>query len=215
MEVHRIVDPSYDANLYLARAEEAILIDAGTGLGTDRVLEEIHKRMGDVHPGHFILTHRHVDHVGGARALSDVMGLTPRASPDDAPSLLRGDRRSTGATLFGIMLEPLKVEVIRYGEVLNLGGLELKILHTPGHTMGSICLLGEDGSLFTGDTLFAYGGIGRWDLETGSLSDLFSSLKLLESLHVESLYPGHGPSIEGEAAKHISMAVEMAEAFQQ
>ncbi len=215
MEVRRIVDPAFDANLYLVKSERALLIDAGTGLRSEEVLVDLRGKLGDARIEHFILTHRHVDHAGGAKLLSQALGLQPRLSIDDAPSLLEGDGKSTGATIFGISLEPVKVGVIDYGETIDLGQVKLQVLHSPGHTVGSICLLGDEGSLFTGDTLFAYGGIGRWDMETGSLPDLLSSLKALESVGAEDLYPGHGPTVQGEAAAHLHMAVEMAEAFHQ
>ncbi|MEE9236507.1 MAG: MBL fold metallo-hydrolase [Thermoplasmata archaeon] len=213
MEVHRIVDPAFDANLYLVKSEDTLLIDSGTGIRSAHILQELREMLGSAPIDRFILTHRHVDHAGGAKAISEAFGIIPWVSVDEAPSLLDGEGGSTGATLFGIRLEPVKVKVIDYGETIDLGDVKLRTLHTPGHTVGSICLLGEDGSLFAGDTLFAYGGIGRWDLETGSLSDLLSSLKLLESLGAEDLYPGHGPAISGEAGEHLSMAIEMAEAF--
>ncbi len=215
MEVHRIVDAAFDVNLYLAKSRTALLIDAGTGVRSHEILQLLKEMLGDVPLRQFILTHRHVDHTGGAKAVSEVFQLNPRLSVDDAPSVLQGDKKSTGATLFGIRLEPVTVEVVGYGETIDLGDVELEVLHTPGHTVGSVCILGEEGSIFTGDTLFAYGGVGRWDLETGSYSDLLSSLKTLESLGVENLYPGHGPAIREDAAAHVHMAMEMAEAFHQ
>jgi glyoxylase-like metal-dependent hydrolase (beta-lactamase superfamily II) len=213
VEVHRIVDPFFDANLYIVKSERAILIDAGTGQTSGDILRAVKERLGNATLSEMILTHRHVDHVGGAGSLAEAFNLVPRISVDDAPALLHGDPVSTGAALFGMKLEPVRVETLSYGTTIDLGDVALEVIHTPGHTIGSICLWCEEGSLFTADTMFAYGGIGRWDLETGSLEDLLSSLKHLEALDVESLYPGHGPAIEGNAAEHISMALEMAEVY--
>ncbi|MFQ5837954.1 MAG: MBL fold metallo-hydrolase [Thermoplasmata archaeon] len=213
MEVYRIVDPSFDSNLYLVMSEEVALIDSGTGRGREAVLQQIEEKLEGAPLNELILTHRHVDHVGGARSVASTYDLVPKISVDDAAALLQADQRSTGATLFGMELEPMEVEVLPYGQAIDLGGSKLEVIHTPGHTIGSICLWCEDGSLFTGDTIFAYGGIGRWDMETGSLKDLLSSLKRLEPLQVETLYPGHGPAVQKEAAEHISMAIEMAEAY--
>lgn len=213
MEVHRIVDPFFDANIYLVRAERVILVDTGTGKASQNIIHRVREELKGEELSQVILTHRHVDHVAGARAVSEAFGIVPWISADDAPALMEGDRISTGASLFGIDLQPMEVKVLSYGDVVDLGEVKLQVIHTPGHTIGSICLLADDGSLFTGDTLFAYGAIGRWDLETGSLRDLLSSLERLEALDVESLYPGHGPEVLGEASEHISMALEMAEAY--
>ncbi len=214
MDVHRVVDPSFDVNLYLAVSEgEALLVDTGTGARTGELLLRLRSTLGDSSLEAVLLTHRHVDHVGGAGEIARAFGLAPRISPDDASPLREGNGRSTGATLFGLPMESIEVETMAYDSAIRVGTVTLKVLHTPGHTVGSICLLGDDGSLFTGDTVFAYGSIGRWDLETGSHRDLLVSLKALEARGAEDLYPGHGPPVPGEAAQHLALAVEMAEAM--
>ncbi len=213
MEVEKILDPAFDVNVYLVKSDVGLLLDAGTGLQSRTVIDQVKTRLRAVPLKRFVLTHRHVDHAGGAPALSKAFGVVPQISVDDAPALVGGDQRSTGANLFGVTMEPLEVEVVQYGQKIDLGGAVLKVIHTPGHTIGSICLLSDDGSLFTGDTVFAYGGIGRWDLDTGDLRQLLSSLKMLKALDVEDLYPGHGPAIQGDAESHLELAMEMAEAY--
>ena len=80
---------------------------------------------------------------------------------------------------------------LKMAAIVKFGGETLKVMHTPGHTPGSICLVGEK-LVFTGDTLFA-GGIGRTDFPGGSMSDMRHSLKKLTSLPDYLLvYPGHG-----------------------
>lgn len=209
-----MVDPFFDVNLFVAVAEgEALLIDTGTGARTGAMLPELRSTLGGASLTGIVLTHRHADHVGGARGMAEAFDLVPRISEDDAPPVRQGDGRATGATLFGLPAEPLEVEEVAYGATLQVGDTALEVLHTPGHTVGSVCLLGDDGSLFSGDTAFAYGSIGRWDLETGSYPDLFASLKRLEARGAEDLYPGHGPPVRGEASQHLHLAVEMAEAM--
>jgi glyoxylase-like metal-dependent hydrolase (beta-lactamase superfamily II) len=81
--------------------------------------------------------------------------------------------------------------MLENGGSVKFGGETLKVLHTPGHTPGSICLVGEK-IVFTGDTLFA-GGIGRTDFPGGSMTDMRASLKKLMGLPLNLLvYPGHG-----------------------
>lgn len=212
MEIHRIVDPAFDVNLYCVVQDEGLVVDSGTGLQAPEAVRQVRGALGGVPLRHLILTHRHVDHVGGAAALAEAFGIRPQISPDDAPPLRQGDQESLGASLFGTRVVLPEVATVAYATRLELGGMELEVLHTPGHTVGSICLLMESGDLFTGDTVFAYGGIGRWDLDTGSYPDLLASLQKLETLDATNLYPGHGPPVRGEAPAHLRLAVEMAEA---
>ena len=79
------------------------------------------------------------------------------------------------------------------GDVIELGSLKIKVLFTPGHTVGSCCFLVND-AIFSGDTLFA-GSMGRTDLPTGSSRDMRESLQRLADLEGDdNVYPGHGPS---------------------
>ncbi|MFQ5919611.1 MAG: MBL fold metallo-hydrolase [Thermoplasmata archaeon] len=214
MEIHRIVDPSFDVNVYLVRGKkEALLVDAGTGRQSDFVQGEIEAHLGVSSLRQAVLTHRHFDHVGGIYDLVARYALTPRVSTGDAPPLTAGDTESTGANLFGGTLDPMDVEVIGEGDRIELGGGGLEVLSTPGHTVGSICLRGDDGSLFTGDTVFPYGGVGRWDFETGDFDQLLASIRRLSALDVRDLYPGHGVPVQGEASKHLAWALATLEGY--
>ncbi|MEE9593072.1 MAG: MBL fold metallo-hydrolase [Thermoplasmata archaeon] len=208
MEIHRIVDPSFDVNVYLVQGlTESLLVDAGTGRQSDLVAGEIDARLEGRALTHLLLTHRHFDHVGGARDLAKRYGVSPRISVDDAPPLIQGDVASTGAVHFGGSMGPTPVVVVEYGARFDLGDATLEVLSTPGHTVGSICILGDDGSLFTGDTVFPYGGVGRFDLETGNFDQLVESVKRLNALGATNLYPGHGEPVLGEAAEHLRWAL--------
>ncbi len=214
MKIHRIVDPSFDVNVYLVRGQkEALLVDAGTGRQSDLVAGEIEAHLGGRPLRQLVLTHRHFDHVGGTNDLVARYGLTPRVSAHDAPPLVEGDTGSTGAVLFGSALGPMDVEVIEEGDRIDLGEGSLEVLSTPGHTVGSICLRGNDGSLFTGDTVFPYGGVGRWDFETGNFDQLLASLRRLSALEVRDLYPGHGVPVQGEASEHLAWALATLEGY--
>ncbi|MFQ5985868.1 MAG: MBL fold metallo-hydrolase [Thermoplasmata archaeon] len=214
MEIHRIVDPSFDVNVYLVLgADEALLVDAGTGRRSDLVAGELEAHLGGRGLQHLVLTHRHFDHVGGARDLAARYGTRPRISVDDAPPLTEGDVGSTGAAYFGSTMDPTQVEIVEYGAKFDLGEGTLEVLSTPGHTVGSICLFGDDGSLFTGDTVFPYGGVGRFDFETGNFDQLVASVKRLNTLDATDLYPGHGAPVLGEAAEHLAWALGTVEGY--
>ncbi len=122
---------------------------------------------------HIFCTHGHFDHSKGAFWLSGVSGGKVAVHEGDLS-----------------MLEKRPHLILRDGDVLSPGDVEIQVLHTPGHTPGGICLLSR-GVLFTGDTLFV-GNCGRTDLAGGSDRDLFNSLQRLKALD-ESIvvYPGH------------------------
>jgi glyoxylase-like metal-dependent hydrolase (beta-lactamase superfamily II) len=98
-----------------------------------------------------------------------------------------------GATLFGFAFNQHKADkILEDDDIIEFGGSELRVVHTPGHSAGSVCFLGE-GSIFTGDTLFA-ASVGRTDLPGGSWERLKESLKnRLMNLEASlTVYPGHG-----------------------
>lgn len=139
-----------------------------------------------------INTHGHIDHIAGNRAIKQATGAPILIHADDAGRL--GDGQLNGSFLFGMDIQsPPADRLIKDGEDIELGELKLRVLHTPGHTPGGICLL-LDGVLFSGDTLFA-GSVGRTDLPGGSDRTIMKSIKekLLTMPDDTSVRPGHGP----------------------
>ncbi|MFQ6107184.1 MAG: MBL fold metallo-hydrolase [Thermoplasmata archaeon] len=204
MQVQHIVDPMYDTNIFLVISETPILVDTGSGLSPKACISSISRFATLTEIDRIILTHRHIDHVGGAKVISEACNATLYASKGEAPSLLAGDQVTTAASMFGKRLEKLDVRALDYDETIDLGSGRLKVIHTPGHTEGSICLYEESTkSLFSGDTVFAHGGVGRWDFPTGDLNELVGSVEKLSEMPVENLYPGHGPVVNGNANLHI------------
>ena len=89
-------------------------------------------------------------------------------------------------------INELDIRLLNDNEILNLIGHSIKVIHTPGHTIGSCCYLFDDKILFSGDTLFQV-GIGRTDFYTGNMNEMIKSLDLLKKMSSEiKVYPGHG-----------------------
>ena len=139
-------------------------------------------------------THGHVDHIAGNSTLRKEFGCQILIHELDAPLLT--DPRFSLAALMGYTepLSPPADRLLQEGDEIRVGQLTFRVVHTPGHTRGSICLI-SDGMVFSGDTLFA-GSIGRTDFPGGSLEDLVESIhaKLLVLPDDTVVYPGHGPS---------------------
>lgn len=128
-----------------------------------------------------LLTHAHFDHVGGLSALH-------KAAPD-APIYVHA--RDTDEKLNMSHGKLVYTDTYAEGDTIPVGHLSVRVLHTPGHTQGSVCLMAQN-VIFTGDTLFA-GSCGRTDFAGGSSEQMFASLKRLGQLGGDfELYPGHG-----------------------
>jgi glyoxylase-like metal-dependent hydrolase (beta-lactamase superfamily II) len=141
-----------------------------------------------------VITHAHIDHVGGAMKLKAATGAPILMNQKDETLLKMLDVQATW-----IGMKPPGVvqvdEAVGGGRVLHVGNLSSTVMHTPGHTEGSICLyFPEQKTLIAGDTLFA-GSIGRTDLPGGSFEKIIRSLhnQLLQLPDETQVVPGHGP----------------------
>jgi glyoxylase-like metal-dependent hydrolase (beta-lactamase superfamily II) len=169
---------------------EAMVIDPGDDI--DEILSLIKKH--NVNVKQIVITHAHIDHVGGAQKLRAATGAPIVLNQNDYDLLKMLDMQ---AAWIG-MRSPGKVEIdhsVGEGEQLQAGSLAASVIHTPGHTEGSICLyFPAENKLIAGDTLFA-GSIGRTDLPGGSFHKIINSLheRVLALPDETVVVPGHGP----------------------
>lgn len=172
MHIERIAVGSLAANCYiLADNGEAAVVDPGDDC--DRILAALKRSKAKLK--YIINTHYHFDHTTATRELQNSVGGEILIHEDDKDFIdYNADR------------------LLADGDILYVGSEEIRVIHTPGHTAGGICLLG-DGWILTGDTLFR-DGYGRTDLPGGSDERLAASLKLLKGIIKPGMtvYPGHG-----------------------
>lgn len=203
MNVLRLGGRGWDCNQFLVKdpASNAYdMVDAGHGLDFANVLREI-AAVTDPHRIRMVaVTHEHLDHVNGLPHYKQ-LGARVVASRRCAEKLVAG--RDPTSERFGARIVRLDPdEVVADGDTIQLGGADFAVLETPGHAPGATCYWNEaTGTLFSGDTLFADGGIGRFDFPDGDLRTLDATIQRLGRLPVRVLHPGHGPSPEGDAAK--------------
>lgn len=209
MKVHYVAGVAYDSNVYLLEDEDSVLVDAGTGMYAESTLEEVSKIVPLKDIGRLVLTHSHYDHMGGAKAFQKATGARLYLHEAEATPLMAGDTSLTVSQMFGKSVKDLDVEPLKTDQAVKVGSATLRVLHTPGHSPGSIALFDPVGkSAVVGDTVFCDGAVGRWDLPGGDLAELRSSIKKLRELGLRNLYPGHGSYAEGDAQRHLDMSSE-------
>lgn len=192
MKIIRIPAGIYAANCYIIFDEstrDGIVVDPGGDV--DDLLVSITENKVQVK--HIILTHGHGDHIGGVIGLKKALGASVLIHELDKDMLIDGSKNlSTAMSMGSIEIEPDRL--IEDGDIVKIGDLNIEVIHTPGHTLGGICLkIGNN--LITGDTLFA-GSIGRTDLLGGDYDTIIKSIKNKLMIYSDEtiVYPGHGTS---------------------
>ena len=191
LKIHALTLGAYQTNCYIIHEEHSktcCVIDPG--YTPDYVLHYIEKQGLTVEA--ILLTHGHFDHVGGVKNLAADTGCKVYLCAKD----LSMPPMVTDGPLY-------HTDTYGEGTQLHLAGLDISVIHTPGHTPGSVCLLCEN-AMFSGDTLFE-GSCGRTDLPGGSWSTIQASLARLARLEQNyTVYPGHGGATTLAAEKRYN-----------
>jgi glyoxylase-like metal-dependent hydrolase (beta-lactamase superfamily II) len=172
-------------------AHEAIVIDPGDEVG------RIHRRLTELglKLKQILVTHAHIDHVGGALKLKRLTGAPILLNENDLPLLKMMEMQAAWLGVQTPETAPPDESLVD-GLVVGLARFPAQVLHTPGHTQGSVCLhFAQSNLLIAGDTLFA-GSIGRTDLPGGDFNQIIDSLhsRLLTLPDDTKVLPGHGPA---------------------
>ncbi|MBE7048629.1 MAG: MBL fold metallo-hydrolase [Ruminococcaceae bacterium] len=188
MIIEKITLGSIGENCYFVGDPQCmVVIDPGDE--GEKILTHIQEK--DYRVQYVVLTHCHYDHIGAAAAIVEATGASLLIGAKERSNYF--DRHVSFCGYFAKMPTLLEPDVLlNDGDVITVGPYTFQVIHTPGHTSGSLCLLCEN-DLFSGDTIF-YRTIGRADFPTGSLRDLVKSIK--EKLFILSdsvrIHPGHG-----------------------
>ena len=210
-----------DCHVFLVTdGSESVLIDAGGGLESHRVIEEI--RSDGIDPAsisRLFLTHAHADHAAGAHALKDLLGVDVFASDIAAEYVRTGDdhaisldrARDAGGYPADFPFHACDIAgTLENGQRIPVGSLELEVVPTPGHCGGHISfVLHRPGGLdiLGGDAVFAGGKILLQDIWDCSVTESCRSVERLAAFRPEGLYPAHGPISRSRGWSHLDQGV--------
>ena len=190
MIIKRVTVGPFESNCYIVGSEspkDGMIIDPGAD--AKEILKNVNGLGLDIKL--ILLTHGHIDHIDAVMGVKEATGAELAIHSADT-QFIEGHHVDA---LFGFSYPKLPPadRLVKGGDTIDIGDLRFLVLHTPGHTLGGICLLGH-GVVFTGDTLFNY-GIGRTDFPGGSYDQLLNSIhtKLMVLPDSTVVYPGHGP----------------------
>lgn len=191
MKIEHYVVGMVGTNCYFAVNEvtkECLIIDPGDNANmlADRITD------GGYTPVAVLLTHGHFDHIMGVEGLRTRFGIPVYVHEDDVEMLERPELNA--GAMIGASVSIKADQTVKDGDLLNLAGMEIHVLHTPGHTPGGVCYyFPKEEVLFSGDTLFCE-SVGRTDLPGGSMSALIRSIreKVFKLPDLTIVYTGHG-----------------------
>ena len=181
-------EPPIDNNNYLLideESKEAVLIDCSAV--DSNIKNEIINAGAKLK--YILLTHGHFDHVAGIRPTDAKIVM----NKNDLKILNQANMYLPAFGIHDITIPEIDI-FVEDGDTLKIGNIEIKVIHTPGHTQGGVCYL-IDNMLFSGDTIFKE-SVGRCDLEGGNFNQIVESIKtkIFTLPNNITIYPGHGPS---------------------
>lgn len=188
MIIKSFILPPIENNNYLIideESKEAALVDCS--YLDENILIELKKQ--DATLKYVLLTHGHFDHIGGLNELPEGVKVLMHSADDEWVKEVNTYLPMIGMPSMDI---PTIDEYIKDGDVIKLGKLEIKVIHTPGHTQGGVCFLVEN-NLFSGDTIFRE-SVGRCDLPGGNFNQIVESIeqRIFTLPEDTIIYPGHG-----------------------
>lgn len=192
MRILRIPAGIYAANCYIVYSEttqDGIIVDPGGDAA--ELLQAV--KENDINLKYIVLTHGHGDHIGGVSGIKSKLNIPLLVHEDDVELIEDGSKNMSSVMAMGpVEIHPDKT--LKNGDIIEFGDIAAKVIHTPGHTKGGICLLIED-HLISGDTLFK-SSVGRSDLPGGDHKTLIKSIKnrVLSLPDNTIVLPGHGES---------------------
>lgn len=211
-----------DCNVYALRCgDEFVLIDAGVGKETERLLTHLAADAIDLGKVRSLfLTHAHLDHSGGARQLQEALDLQVCASAECARAMRAGDERAISldvAKQAGIYPQDFEFSrcavdrVLADGEQFQMGDCEVEVVATPGHSHDMLSYLiqtPQETILFSGDTLFFGGKILLSNVYDCNVEDYACSLRKLARQPFDALFPGHNLWVVRGAVVHLKTAID-------
>jgi glyoxylase-like metal-dependent hydrolase (beta-lactamase superfamily II) len=190
MNIEIVITGPLGVNTYIIENNgNAVIIDAG---GNEEDIEA-HLEAKGLKPVALVNTHGHFDHIGAIQPLAAKFGIPFYMHKDDEFLLAQG-KKVMQMYGFGDMETPVVTNALEHGQKLELGGINIEIIHTPGHTPGGCCFYIKDmKSVITGDTLFLE-SVGRTDFPYSSTESLVKSIneRLFTLDEATVVYPGHG-----------------------
>ncbi len=210
-----------DCNVYLVDGgDEMALVDTGGGAGVEAIFRNVgNSGLDPKRIRTAVITHCHFDHIGGNKRVKELSGCKIAVHEAEAKAVEELDPWLTLVDMAkrrGLVVDPAKVDIsLRDGDELKVGRHRLRVIHTPGHTPGSTCLLLESEGrrvIFSGDVVSAQ---GRLNFINGPGFDLLAwkrSMKTLVGLSADALMPGHGTFVLSGARDHVKLYSDKMEA---